>query len=177
MNVEREVLDRLTALGISFYVTGSWALSVHAEPRMTRDLDLVIDLDAVGYERKVRPAFAADFLVNDPIDVGGRWIGGLVHRVEIIRIDLMFGRHDAWARSAFERSTIVDHPGLGPVPIISAEDLILAKLEWSDGGSSELQVRDCRSIVRVAMDLDWGYLERYAVVLGVDRLLETIRRG
>ena len=50
MNIERDVLDRLTQLAIRFYVTGSWALSVYAEPRMTRDLDLVVDLDAVTYE-------------------------------------------------------------------------------------------------------------------------------
>jgi len=171
VNIERDVLDRLTQLAIRFYVTGSWALSVYAEPRMTRDLDLVVDLDAVTYERMVRPEFERDYLVNDPIDVGGRWIGGLVHRVEIVRIDLMFGRQDGWARSAFERSAIVDHPGLGPTPMISAEDLILAKLDWSDGGRSELQMRDCRSIIRLATDLDWDYLQRYAPILGVDRLL------
>ena len=91
----------------------------------------------------VRPEFERDYLVNDPIDVGGRWIGGLVHRVEIVRIDLMFGRHDAWARSAFDGLRSVDHPGLGVVPVISPEDLILAKLDWSDGGRSELQMRDC----------------------------------
>ena len=177
MNIERDVLDRLARLQIRFYVTGAWALSVYAEPRMTRDLDLVLDLDAIDYERRLRPAFEGDFLVNDPIDIGGRWIGGLVHRVEIVRVDLMFGRHDAWARSALERIRVIDHPGLGKVPIISPEDLILAKLEWSDGGSSELQLRDCRSIIRIAADLDWDYLERHAPVLGVDRLLESVRDG
>ena len=57
MTVEREVLDRLDSLGIRFHVTGSWALSVHAEPRTTRDLDLVVDLDPLGYEHSLRPAF------------------------------------------------------------------------------------------------------------------------
>ena len=32
MNIERDVLDRLTQLAIRFYVTGSWALSVYAAP-------------------------------------------------------------------------------------------------------------------------------------------------
>jgi hypothetical protein len=177
MNVERDVLDRLARLEIPFYVTGAWALSVYAEPRMTRDLDVVLDLDAAGYERRVRPEFEGDFVVNDAIDVGGRWMGGLVHQVKIVRVDLMFGRHDPWARSAFERAAVVDHPGLGPQPIISPEDLILAKLEWSDGGSSELQLRDCRSIIRVTPGLDWDYLERYAAVLRVDGLLEAVRGG
>ncbi len=177
MSVERDVLDRLERAGVEYYVTGSWALSVHAEPRMTRDLDLVLDLDPADYERRIRPAFDDVYLVNDLIDLGARAIGGLVHRTEIVRVDLMIGRRDAWAKMAFERCRVVDHPGLGRAAVISAEDLILAKLEWSDGGRSELQLRDCRSVIRIAPDLDWGYLERYAAILGVVPLLESVRGG
>jgi hypothetical protein len=68
MSTEREVLDRLDRLAIRHYVTGSWALSVHAEPRMTRDLDLVLDLDPADYERRIRPAFDDAYLVNDYIE-------------------------------------------------------------------------------------------------------------
>ena len=175
MSAERDVLDRLEALGIRYYVTGSWALSVYAEPRTTRDLDLVLDLDPRDYERRIRPAFEDVYLVNDAIRIGDSAIGGLIHREEIVRIDLMLGRHDAWAKAAFDRRRKVDHPGLGRAPVISAEDLILAKLEWSDGGRSELQLRDCRSVIRIVPDLDWAYLERYAAALGVSDLLETIR--
>jgi hypothetical protein len=177
MSIERDVLDRLERLGIRHFVTGSWALSVHAEPRMTRGLDLVIDLDKADYEPLIRPAFEDIYLVNDLIDFGGRAIGGLVHRTEIVRVDLMLRRPDAWARQAFARSQIVDHPGLGRAAVISAEDLILAKLEWFDGSRSELQLRDCRSIIRIAPNLDWDYLARYAAILGVSRLLESIRDG
>jgi hypothetical protein len=177
VSVERDVLGRLEALGVRYYVTGSWALSVHAEPRTTRDLDLVLDLDPDDYERRIRPAFEDVYLVNDAIRVGDRVIGGLIHREEIVRIDLMLGRRDAWAKAAFDRCRMVDHPGLGRAPVISAEDLILAKLEWSDDGRSELQLRDCRSVIRIVPDLDWAYLERYAAALGVSDLLETIRAG
>lgn len=177
MTVERDVLDRIEALGIRYYVTGSWALSVHAEPRTTRDLDLVLDLDPAQYERRIRPSFEDAYLVNDVIQLGARAIGGLIHRAEIVRVDLMMGRRDVWAKEAFERARVVDHPGLGRAPVIAAEDLILAKLEWSDGGQSEQQTRDCRSIIRIAPELDWAYLERYAAILGVGALLEAVRAG
>jgi hypothetical protein len=86
MSVERDVLDRLEALGIRYYVTGSWASGYYAEPRMTRDMDVVLDIVPTYYDRRIRPAFEADFLVNDPIELGGRWIGGLIHKVEIDRL-------------------------------------------------------------------------------------------
>ena len=70
----------------------------------------------------------------------------------------------------------LDHPTLGPIWVISVEDLILAKLEWSEG-TSELQLRDVRSIVRLVDDLDWPYLEQYASALGIRDRLESIRGG
>ena len=177
MNANRDVLDRLERLELRYYVTGSWALAAYAEPRTTLELDIVVDLDAARYGQLVRPAFEDAYLVNDPIDFGGRAIGGLIHRTEIARIDLILGRHDAWARSAMDRRRAMDHPGLGSTCLIAPEDLLLAKLEWSDGGKSELQLRDCRSIVRIEAALDWTYLARYAAALGVTELLEKVRGG
>lgn len=128
------------------------------------------------YDNSIRPAFEPDFLVNDPIDLGGRWMGGLIHKREIVRVDLMLGRTDAWARSAMDRRLRVEHPDLGGIWNISPEDLIIAKLEWSDG-TSELQLRDVRSLVRLVSDLDWPYLERYAALLGISARLEAVRGG
>lgn len=176
MNVEREALEHLDALGLPWYVTGSWALAAYAEPRMTRDIDVVVDASTSDYETVIRHAFERDYLVNDPIDLGGRWMGGLIHKTEITRVDLLFGRRDAWARSAMERRERIEHPTLGPIWIISAEDLILAKLEWSEG-TSELQLRDVRSIVRLTDGLDWRYLEGYADGLGIGDRLESVRGG
>lgn len=176
MPIERGVLDRLERLGIPYYVTGSWAAAMYAEPRMTRAIDIVLDAGIVDYERRIRPAFEADFLVNDAIDRDGGWIGGLIHRQELVRVDLMFGRADAWARSARERRVLVEHPSLGRVWLIAVEDLVLVKLEWSEG-TSELQLRDVRSIVRLHDDLDWAYLERYAALLGIRDRLEAVRGG
>ena len=57
---------------------------------------------------------------------------------------------------------------------IGPEDLVLAKLEWSEG-TSELQLRDVRSLIRLVSDLDWEYLERYAAILGIGPRLEAVR--
>ncbi|HVL54217.1 MAG TPA: hypothetical protein VM344_08125 [Vitreimonas sp.] len=177
MNADRDAIERLEALGLPYYVTGSWALGAYAEPRMTRDIDVVLAIDSAVYERVVRPAFDDDWLVNDPIKLGGRFIAGVIHRQEIARVDLIFGRSDAFARSAMERRRRLDHPALGQTWLVGPEDLVLAKLEWSDGGRSELQLRDVRSVVRLNENLDWPYLERYAGVLGVRDLLENVRHG
>ncbi len=173
-SIERNVLERLDALELAWYVTGSWALAAYAEPRMTRDIDVVVATTTAVYERRVRPVFENEFLVNDPIDLGGRWLGGLIHRREMTRVDLIFGRRDAWSVEAMRRRQRLEHPTLGEIWMISAEDLVLAKLEWSDG-TSELQLRDVRSLLRLVDHLDWAYIERYAVVMGLHERLETVR--
>lgn len=172
--VERDVVGRLESLGIRYYITGSWALAMYAEPRMTRDIDIVLDIGRSGYDRLIKPAFEAEFVVNDPIDLGGRWLGGLIHRSEITRVDLIFGRRDPFAGSAMDRRRQLDHPLLGQTWTLSPEDLVLAKLEWS-AGISELQLRDVRSIIRLVANLDWSYLERQAAGLGIAHLLESVR--
>ncbi len=172
--IERDVLERLESLGLRWYVTGSWSLGVYAEPRMTRDIDIVIDAPPITYDTLIRPAFESDFLVNDLIEVGRRSIGGLIHKRQIVRVDLILGRTDGWARSAMDRRRQVQHPTLGAIWNSTPEDLIIAKLEWSDG-ASELQMRDVRSLVRLVSDLDWPYLERYAGALGIGDRVEAVR--
>ena len=59
--------------------------------------------------------------------------------------------------------------------MVSLQDRILAKLEWSSG-LSELQLRDCRNLVVANRDtLERPYLERWAKVLGVTDWLERVR--
>lgn len=173
MNADRDAIARLERLEVPYYVTGSWALASYAEPRMTQDIDVVLDIDRADYERRIRPAFEDAWLVNDPIDLDGRFIAGLIHRAEIARVDLIFGRRDGFAISAMERRVRADHPVLGPTWLISREDLLLAKLEWSRG-TSELQLRDVRSLVRLNPDLDWPYLRRYAAGMGLTELVEAV---
>jgi hypothetical protein len=175
MTPERDVLDRLERAGVDYYITGSEALSVWGEPRQSMDIDLVIDASAAAYEAVIRPAFEDAYLVNDLVVVDGRGYGSVIHRTEIRKADLITRRADDFGRVCFERRRLVEDPVLGRAWFISPEDLILAKLEWSDGGASERQVRDARSIARTRADLDWAHLERYAAVLGVSPLLERIR--
>ena len=78
--------------------------------------------------------------------------------------------------AAMTRRRRVVHPTLGDVWIISPEDLVIAKLEWSEG-TSEMHLRDVRSIIRLVDDLDWAYLERHASTLGIGDRLESVRGG
>jgi hypothetical protein len=173
-DVAADVIRRLEALGVEYCITGSEALPRYGEPRQTADIDLLLAMPVHEFDR-IRKAFQADYVVNEPIDAQGRAMASVVAQSGLGKADLIIGRHDAWARSAMKRREAWDHPRLGRVWVLSLEDLILAKLEWS-GGVSELQLRDCANLLRTnAGNVDWTYLERFARVLGVDHTLARLR--
>ena len=54
LEVLRTVAARLDQAGIAYMLTGSMALNYYAVPRMTRDIDLVVELEPGDAERLVR---------------------------------------------------------------------------------------------------------------------------
>ena len=169
---------QLDAAGIPYMVVGSLASSYHGEPRMTRDIDLVIDpspdalavlvdrlRDAGLYAEAdaARQALAERTQFN-VIDPASGW-----------KVDLIIRRDRPFSREEFARREQADLP-MGQLQVATAEDTILAKLEWAGLGQSERQLRDAAGIVAVSGDrLDLEYLDRWAVELGVQDSWERIR--
>lgn len=158
------IVEHLDAAGIPFMVVGSTASSFHGEPRTTMDIDLVIDPSADSLRRFV------DGLPTDRFYADGnagleafqrRSSFNIVDRETGWKVDLMIRRDRAFSRIEFDRRTPV--PELGPsVAIATAEDTIIAKLEWAREGESERQLRDVSRILAVSgEDLDFDYLDRW----------------
>lgn len=63
LDVLRDVSQRLESAGIAFMLTGSVAMNYYAQPRMTRDIDLVVALAAAQADSFVG-LFAADYYVD-----------------------------------------------------------------------------------------------------------------
>jgi hypothetical protein len=170
----RAVFEALERLGIGYFLTGSEAASLYGSIRQSFDTDVVIDLqpstfDVIGRE------FAGPFLVNDPIDYGDISMASLIDVQTAAKVDLIMRRPGAWADSVMARRRRDDHPAFGSVWVSTVEDLILAKLMWSEG-TSELQLRDCAILVRLNRnEIDWSYTERWAASLGVRDLLQQVR--
>jgi hypothetical protein len=172
----REIFERLENLGFPYYMTGSEALARYGEPRQTMDVDVVLDMKPAEFDR-IRTAFEADFLVNEPLAVGAFSMASLIAKAALGKADFILGRRDPWSLAAMERRRRWDHPLYGPLWVASLEDLLLAKLEWS-AGTSELQLRDCRNLIALnRKNIDWPYVVRWAAALGVSGPLDEVRRA
>jgi len=172
---ERDVVERLDRAGIEYFVTGSLALGAWATFRQTNDVDIVVHIQPDEYESRIRPAFEPDYIVNPLEPHGMKWLGAVISIAEAQKADLIVRQADPWGESAFGRRVRIVDPALGPVWVSSPEDLLIAKLEFSDGGRSQRQMDDCRVLMRLRPDLDWEYLERHARELGLADLLDSQR--
>ena len=170
------VIPQLDGAGIPYMVTGSLASSYHGEPRATRDLDLVIDPSPATLERLVDSLVASGFYVDRDVARNAlaersqfNAIGPSAEKVDfVIRKERPFSVEELGRR---EPADLLGTPGF----VTSAEDLVLAKLEWAADSDSDRQRRDVVGILAAAEDLDAAYIERWAPALGVQEAWEALR--
>jgi hypothetical protein len=165
--------DRLGAQGIDWMLTGSVAMAYYATPRMTRDLDLVVEL-APGQVRGLVAAFADDFYIDEDaaLDaIASERLFNLMHLGSAIKVDLIIRKSSEYRQLEFERRKYVQF-GSSHTWIVSREDLILSKLVWARDSGSDLQRRDVRQLLAGPVEID--YLDRWAPELGVSALLQEL---
>jgi hypothetical protein len=168
----RAAFDALERLGIRYFVTGSVAASVYGVLRQSHDTDVVL-VDAERFTELVE-ALGERCLIADPIGYGAFSMASIVERDTADKVDVIVAPSGAFEASAMQRRERAEVPGLGQVWVASLEDLVLAKLVWSEG-TSELQLRDCAQLMRLhAAALDRAYLQRWADRLGVSGLLGEV---
>jgi hypothetical protein len=176
LDVLKDVTQRLGAAGITYMLTGSVAMNYYAEPRMTRDIDLVVTLGP-GDAARVHELFGEDYYIPEAeleraLATAGMF--NLVHLESVVKVDLIVRKNELYREAEFARRTLVDLPGF-QVWIASREDLILSKLVWARDSRSDLQLRDVKNLL--AADADREYLRNWAGRLEVGRLLEECLDG
>lgn len=176
LDVLRIVSERLDEGGFGYMLTGSFAMAYYATPRMTRDLDLVVEL-AEGDLGQLVSRFDTDFYLDAAAveaAVRSRRLFNLMHLESGIKVDFIVAKSDEYRRLEFSRRQRVKF-GPTEIFIVSREDLILSKLVWALDTDSELQRRDVRVLMQGPEDcLDRDYVSAWSVKLGVDKLLEAI---
>jgi len=173
------VVRALVEAGLPHMVSGSFASNLHGVPRMTQDADLVVEADEAGALRLVR-LLEREFYVSREAArdaVAHRRAFNAIHLETGFKVDLIVKKQRPFSAEELRRRRPWPLAGQ-QVDFATAEDTILAKLEWARIGDSDRQYGDAVGIVRVqGARLDWTYLEGWAEGLGVRDLLERARRG
>jgi hypothetical protein len=170
-----EIARRLEGAGIPYMVTGSVALAAYSVPRMTRDIDVVVEMGPDDAERLIA-LFAEDCYVDrDAVRRAAetRDMFNVIHKTWITKADFIVRKDEPYRKTEFGRRRRIDIEGTS-LCVVAPEDLILSKLWWSRASRSERQEGDVRQLL-AAGSLDWTYLERWAEDLGVGEALGRLR--
>lgn len=176
------VIGALRSEGIEYMVTGSVAGSYHGVPRSTQDIDLIVDGTEEQLLGFVRALSDEGFYVSEPavreaVESRGRF--NVIDRRNAWKVDLILRKDREFSRTEFSRRRREEALGLS-LWLTTAEDMIVAKLEWAGRTGSERQIDDVVGILgSQGEDLDRTYVEKWVSELGVEdewrRALE--RRG
>lgn len=183
VEVVREVVAIFDRMGIAYALGGSWASSFYGEPRSTRDADLTVEPFA-GRETELVNSLGPDYYVSrDAIAqaIRERRTFNIINTAAGFKVDVFIRKDDEFSHSVLDRRAPVARPDDqgAPLVMISAEDIILHKLDWYrlGGEVSERQWLDVLGVLRVqAGRLDHAYLDRWAARLKVDDLLTQARQ-
>lgn len=175
LDVVRDVSARLDDAGIAFMLTGSLAMNYYAEPRMTRDVDLVVGLREADVAR-VASLFADGYYVDtDAIAEAVAHYSSFnaIHEASVIKVDCFPRKPDAFHVAEFERRRRVVI-GDFETSLVTREDLILSKLLWARTSGSETQLRDVRNLTLAGFDE--AYVRAWVARLALSALWEMAAR-
>src|SRR5881296_2818328 len=171
IDIVRDISHRFEQAGIAYMLTGSMAMNYYAQPRMTRDIDVVI---AIGPEDvgRVAALFRPDYYVSEKNireSLAHESIFNLIHQESVTKVDCIIRKRSEYRRVEFERRqriSILDFSTF----IVSKEDLIILKLFSAKDSHSEIQLGDVKNLL--ATGYDASYLQRWTRELDLDNLVK-----
>jgi hypothetical protein len=101
----KEVTEGLNRANIPYIVSGSIAANYYTVPRMTRDIDIIVELKEAGIDEFV-DLFAGDFYIDKEMikkEVHRQGMFNLIHTQFVIKIDFIIKKSSPYQDTAFSR--------------------------------------------------------------------------
>lgn len=157
--VLKDVTERFERLSLSYMLTGSMAMTKYAMMRMTRDIDIVLEIKPSDSQRIIAALEPDYYVPHSRVSsaISQKSMFNILHQQSLVKVDCVIRKDTEFQKVAFSHRRKVDFSGFD-VWIISKEDLILSKLNWAKESRSEMQMRDVASIIRN------GYDEEYVAI-------------
>jgi hypothetical protein len=164
------VVQVLEEAGVPYMLTGSVAGAYYALPRATQDVDFVIDapparIQAVANGLRARGLYVSQEAAEQAFQAQGQF--NAIDPERGWKVDLIFRKDRPFSKAEFARRKPAMLVGVS-VSLPTPEDLIVAKLEWSEMGGFELQRPDVVQLVEAGgRSLDRSCIERWVEDLGL----------
>jgi Nucleotidyltransferase of unknown function (DUF6036) len=170
-----EVLRRVSAAldraGIAYMLTGSFASAYYGNPRSTQDIDIVIAANPEQLREFVESLPSGEYYADLSAALEAHGRQSLFNVIDLAtgwKIDLIIRKSRSFSQEEFGRRQLVNAQGLA-LFVASAEDVVIAKLEWAKLAQSPRQIEDVAAILRLRWELlNRPYLERWISELSLN---------
>jgi hypothetical protein len=170
--VFRKVKRALEAAEIPYMVTGSYASSIHGEPRASKDIDIVISADPERLRQFIKQFPSDQYYAVEEDALEALAHGSMFNIIEFSsgwRIDFILVKSRPFSQTEFSRRREQDVGGDLTLTVATPEDILLAKLEWAKMGESARQLDDAAGIIRIKREsLDIAYIEHWVTELRLE---------
>lgn len=172
----QQIIKSLEYANVPYMISGSIGSSFHGQPRATNDADIVIDPTTEQISAFVT-SLGPDYYVSKEAArqaIQNRTMFNVIDIQFGYKADLIIRKDRPYSQQEFSRRAYANFLGLD-VYVLSPEDSILSKLEWSKGRQSETQFKDALGVLMTQKDtLDFDYLKKWAKELGIDDALNNL---
>jgi hypothetical protein len=166
-----KVVQALDGSGCAYMLTGSFASSMQGEPRLSHDIDLVVDLTPQALPELLKRFPSPDFYLDEQSireAISARTMFSLLHVSEGDKVDFWLLTDDPFDVARFARRQSEAALGLR-LFVSSPEDTILMKLRWAKlSGGSEKHLYDALRVYEVQFGtLDMDYIAKWLETLAL----------
>ena len=149
INLLNRICQALESENLLYMVSGSIALNTYTIPRMTRDIDIVIELRKADIDRFCKifeTGFYIDILtVQEEVERHGMF--NVIDFETGYKIDFIVRKNSEYRQLEFSRRIRTDDYGFD-VWIVSIEDLIISKIAWIQELQSDRQIDDIQNLLK-----------------------------
>lgn len=167
--------------GIPYVVTGSVAAMAYGEPRLTNDIDLVIEITEPAVAALARAFPESDYYLPPAEVIHAERVRSLrghfnvIHLDSMLKADLYLAGEDPLHRFALSRPLALEIEGR-IVKFAPIEYVIVRKLEFFREGLSEKHLRDIASmLIESGDEIDQTLLDEEIVSRGLGSAWEHAR--
>lgn len=180
MNFEEvvlEVIEILNRMEIPYFLTGALAVDYYGEPRTTHDIDLVIEISKKDINVMIKN-FQNDFFISEEsikVAIQEKSMFNAVHKETGFKVDFWMLGDDAFSKEMFTRRIKTRVLGT-EMSLPTAEDVVIAKLEWFKTSDIDKHYFDALGIYRIqGENLDIEYVTRWCSKKSIIKIWEKIQ--
>lgn len=153
----KKITQSLESRKIPYMLSGSLALNIYTIPRMSYDIDIVIELHEKN-QNDFLEIFGNDFYINPDTVKEETKRHGMFNAIDFetgFKIDFIIRKETDFRKCEFLRrrkEKIADFD----VWIVSPEDLVISKIAWIQQIHSDKQIDDIKNLLSVpGIDIDY----------------------